>query len=86
MRIRDEVHRRAISYHRKLRGRDLTASVLDRIPGIGLKKKRSLLNYFGSLDSVAGATVEDLLKVPGITPVLAERIAGFFSADPDSMG
>jgi len=86
MRIRDEVHRRAISYHRKLRGRDLTASVLDRIPGIGLKKKRSLLNYFNSLDSVAGATVEDLLKVPGITPVLAERIAGFFSADPDSMG
>jgi excinuclease ABC subunit C len=86
MRIRDEVHRRAISYHRKLRGRDLTASVLDRIPGIGLKKKRSLLNYFGSLDAVAGATVEDLLKVPGITQALAKSIADFFSANPDSMG
>jgi len=86
MRIRDEVHRRAISYHRKLRGRDLTASVLDRIPGIGLEKKRSLLNYFGSLDAVAGAMVEDLLKVPGITQALAKSIADFFSANPDSMG
>ncbi len=86
MRIRDEVHRRAISYHRKLRGKDLTASILDRIPGIGLKKKRSLLNYFGSLDAVAGAAVEELLKVPGITRTQAENIAGFFSGNPDSTG
>ena len=86
MRIRDEVHRRAISYHRKLRGKDLTASVLDRIPGIGPKKKRALLNYFGSLDAVAGATVEELLKVPGIPPALAERIADFFSGNADSTG
>jgi len=86
MRIRDEVHRRAISYHRKLRGKDLTASILDRIPGIGLKKKRSLLNYFGSLDAVAGAAVDDLLKVPGITRTQAENIAGFFSGNPDSTG
>jgi excinuclease ABC subunit C len=85
MRIRDEVHRRAISYHRKLRGKDLTASILDRIPGIGLKKKRSLLNYFGSLDAVAGAAVEELLKVPGITRTQAENIAWFFSGNPDSM-
>jgi len=86
MRIRDEVHRRAISYHRKLRGKDLTASVLDRIPGIGMKKKQSLLNYFGSLDAVAGATVEELLKVPGITQTLAKSIADFFSGKGDSMG
>jgi excinuclease ABC subunit C len=86
MRIRDEVHRRAISYHRKLRGKDLTASILDRIPGIGLKKKRSLLNYFGSLDAVAGAAVEELLKVPGITRTQAENIAGFFSGNPNSIG
>jgi len=86
MRIRDEVHRRAISYHRRLRGKDLTASILDRIPGIGLKKKRSLLNYFGSLDAVAGAAVDDLLKVPGITRTQAENIAGFFSGNPDSTG
>jgi excinuclease ABC subunit C len=56
----------------------LTASVLDRIPGIGPKKKHALLNYFGSLDAVAGATVQELLKIPGIPPALAERIAGFF--------
>jgi excinuclease ABC subunit C len=85
MRIRDEVHRRAISYHRKLRGKDLTTSVLDRIPGIGLKRKQSLLNYFGSLDAVAGAAVEELLKVPGITPSQAKTIAGFFSGNPSSM-
>jgi excinuclease ABC subunit C len=86
MRIRDEVHRRAISYHRKLRKKDLTASVLDRIPGIGPKKKQALLNYFNSLDTVAGATVEELQKVPGIPPPLAERIADFFSGKADSMG
>jgi len=86
MRVRDEVHRRAISYHRKLRGKDLTASVLDKIPGIGPKKKQALLNYFGSLDAVAGATVEELMKAPEIPPALAERIAGFFSGNADSMG
>jgi excinuclease ABC subunit C len=86
MRIRDEVHRRAISYHRKLRDRDLTASALDRIPGIGPKKKQALLNHFISLDAVAGATVEELLKVPGIPPALAERIADFFSGKVDSTG
>jgi excinuclease ABC subunit C len=86
MRIRDEVHRRAISYHRRLRGKGLTASVLDRIPGIGPKRKRALLNYFGSLDAVAGATAEELLKVPGISRTQAKTIAGFFSNTPDSMG
>jgi len=86
MRIRDEVHRRAISYHRKLRGKDLTTSILDRIPGIGLKRKQSLLNYFGSLDAVAGAAVEELLKVPGMTRTQAENIAGFFSGNSNSVG
>jgi len=81
MRLRDEVHRRAISYHRKLRGKGMTASVLDKIPGIGPKKKQVLLNYFGSLDAVAGATVEELLKVPKIPLGLAKRIAVFFSGD-----
>jgi excinuclease ABC subunit C len=57
----------------------LTASILDRIPGIGLKKKRSLLNHFGSLDAVAGATTEDLLKVPGISLIQAKAIVDFFS-------
>jgi excinuclease ABC subunit C len=86
MRIRDEVHRRAISYHRKLRGKDLTASVLDKIPGIGPRKKQSLLKYFGTLDAVAAATVGDLLKVRGITQRLAESIADFFSGNSDSVG
>ncbi len=86
MRIRDEVHRRAISYHRKLRGKGLTASVLDQIPGIGPKRKTSLLSHFGTLDAVAGATVEELLKVPGMTQTQAESVVGFFSGNEDSMG
>jgi excinuclease UvrABC nuclease subunit len=51
-----------------------------------LKKKRALLNYFGSLDAVAGATVEEFLRVPGITRNQAESIAGFFSGNPNSIG
>jgi len=86
MRIRDEVHRRAISYHRKLRGKGFTASVLDGIPGIGPKKKQYLLNFFGSLDAIGGSTVEDLMKVPGITRSLANKIAEFFSGNPTSKG
>lgn len=86
MRLRDEVHRRAISYHRQLRGKDMTASVLDRIPGIGPKKKQVLLSYFGSLDAVAGATVEELVKVPEISPDLAKRIAEFFSENEACLG
>jgi len=86
MRLRDEVHRRAISYHRKLRGKDMTASILDRIPGIGPRKKQVLLNHFGSLDAVAGASMEDLVKVPEIPLGLAKKIAEFFSKKDASMG
>ena len=86
MRIRDEVHRRAISYHRQLRGKDMTASDLDRIPGVGPKRKKTLLNHFGTLDAIAGATVEELSEVPGITQALAKSIVGFFSKNRDAMG
>lgn len=86
MRLRDEVHRRAVSYHRKLRGKGMTASVLDRIPGIGPKKKQALLNYFGSLDAVAGASMEDLVNVPELPPGLAKKIAEFFSKRDSSLG
>jgi len=74
MRIRDEAHRRAITYHRTLRRKAFTASELDQVPGLGPEKKQSLLRYFGTLSSIQNASIEELTKVPGITLSLAEGI------------
>ena len=79
-RIRDEAHRFAITYHRRLRRRETLRSVLDEIPGIGAVKRRSLLAHFGSAEAVARARPEDLVAVPGIGPRDAERIVAFFLA------
>lgn len=78
MRIRDEAHRRAVTYHRKLRGKRLTTSELDLIPGIGPKKKRLLLLQFGDTEAIRRATHDDLMKVQGISPSLARNIRQFF--------
>jgi excinuclease ABC subunit C len=67
MGIRDEVHRRAVSYHRKLRKRETIKSALDRIPGIGPSKRNLLLKEFGSLEAIKEASEEELMKVKGIT-------------------
>lgn len=77
-RIRDEAHRFALGYHRKLRGKKIGESQLDRIPGIGEKKKRSLLKHFGSLEKLKGADVSELVKVGGITRKDAENIRKYF--------
>lgn len=77
-RIRDEAHRFAITYHRNLRDKDTLQSVLDEIPGIGAVKRRSLLAHFGSADAVGRAPAEDLVRVPGIGTVDAQRIVEFF--------
>ena len=81
MRIRDEAHRRAITYHRKLRGKDLRQSQLDLIPGVGLKIKNKLLIKFGSIDNISKATLEDLIAVPGIGRALAQNIFRFLNKD-----
>jgi len=78
MRIRDEAHRRAITYHRKLRGKNLKGSELDLIPGIGVKRKKLLLRHFKDINAVAEATVEALVSVQGINRTLAESIFSFF--------
>jgi excinuclease ABC subunit C len=78
MRIRDEAHRRAVGYHRKLRAKGLRLSDLDQIPGIGPRRKKLLLKHFGSLESIAAAEAEELAKVPGISSSLADQISGFF--------
>jgi excinuclease ABC subunit C len=78
MRIRDEAHGRAISYHRKLRAKNLTESELDLIPGIGAKRKRLLLNHFKDINSIAGASEDELSQVPGFNRSLAGNMVSFF--------
>ena len=74
-RLRDEAHRFAITYHRKLRDRRTLRSALDLIPGIGGARRRALLRHFGSLEGVKGASAVQLTEVSGISRGLAERIA-----------
>jgi len=78
--IRDEAHRFAITGHRTRRSRARKASVLERIPGIGDKRRQALLKNFGGLQGLTRAGVEDLTQVPGISPQLARRIYDTFHA------
>ncbi len=73
--IRDEAHRFAITYHRKLRGKRSLSSVLDDIPGIGPKRKKALIQAFGSLDQLQKARIEEIAALPEIPNSLAESIA-----------
>jgi excinuclease ABC subunit C len=73
-RLRDEAHRFAITYHKSIRNRQAVQSSLDKVPGIGPKKRRALIKEFGSIRGVRAASVEDLSSVPGITPKLARQI------------
>jgi excinuclease ABC subunit C len=73
-RIRDEAHRFAVGYHRTLRGRRMTASALDEIPGVGPARRRALLDHFGSVKRVREASPEALQAVAGISERLAAVI------------
>lgn len=77
MRIRDEAHRRAVTHHRKLRSRELRSSDLDRITGLGPRRKDILLRYFGNMDCLSRAGAEELESVPGIGSALAKEITAF---------
>ncbi len=70
--VRDETHRFALMYHRSLRGKSGLRSVLDEIPGIGARRKRLLLQRFGSLKRLRAASVEELRTVGGLPPRVAE--------------
>jgi excinuclease ABC subunit C len=73
-RVRDEAHRFAISYHRRLRqGKGLT-SALDSVPGIGPKRRQALLRHFGSVEAIREASVEELVTVKGMSREVAERV------------
>jgi len=73
-RIRDEAHRFAITYHRKLRSKRLETSILDGVPGVGPVLKRRLLRVFGSVDGIREADASELSAVQGVSPDLAARI------------
>ncbi len=73
-RIRDEAHRFAIQYHRKLRKKKGLTSALDEIPGIGPKRRQALLKHFGSVDAIREASVEELAVVPGMNWEVAARV------------
>jgi len=70
-RIRDEAHRFAITYHRSLRGKQMTESAFDGIPGVGPTRRRKLLEHFGSLKKVREAEIADLAEVDGFSQALA---------------
>lgn len=79
-RIRDEAHRFAITYHRKLRRARNLRSELDNIAGIGAKRRAELFKKFGSLQKIKAATLDELLAVPGMNRAAAESLLKFFAA------
>ncbi|TQJ40877.1 excinuclease ABC subunit C [Arthrobacter sp. SLBN-112] len=80
-RIRDEAHRFAITFHRQKRGKAMTVSALDAVPGLGASKRKALLAHFGSVKGVKAATVEELAQAKGIGPALATAIVNHFASD-----
>ncbi|WP_252962760.1 excinuclease ABC subunit UvrC [Psychrobacter sp. PSP] len=74
MHIRDEAHRFAITAHRKKRDKRRSSSVLEVIPGLGEKRRRDLLNHFGGMQQLLGASQQELAGVQGIGPVLAKTV------------
>lgn len=73
-RVRDEAHRFAIIYQRNLRGKAMTRSRLEEVPGVGMKRRQALLKHFGSIDAIRNAGAEDIAAVPGMTRQVAARI------------
>lgn len=75
--LRDEAHRFALTYHRKIRDKRLHGSALEEIPGVGPRRKRLLLRTFGSVEGIRRATVEEIAAVPTMTKTLASQIRDY---------
>ncbi len=73
-RVRDEAHRFAVTYHQRLRSKRQTRSGLDTVHGIGPKRRRLLMQRFGSVAAIREATLEELSAVPGMTRALAQNV------------
>ncbi len=76
--VRDEAHRFAITYHRKLRDKEYYQSPLDEIPGIGVARKKALMKCFGSIEGIRNATVGQLIEISKLPPTLANEIFNHF--------
>ncbi len=76
--IQEEVHRFAIDYHRNLHGKKAISSVLDEIPGIGVRRRNALLSKFGSVDAIKAASIEELSDTEGMNERAARSIKEFF--------
>jgi excinuclease ABC subunit C len=72
--IRDEAHRFAITYHRKLRTKKALTSPLENVPGIGKTRRLILLKHFGSLDAIRRASIDDIASVKGMNRKVAEDL------------
>ncbi len=79
--VRDEAHRFVITYHRTVRAKTVTASVLDEIDGIGPTRKRALLAHFGSVRAITDAPLPALMRVPGLGRAAAEKIYAHFHTE-----
>lgn len=77
-RIRDEAHRFAITYHRKLRDKRNLRSILEEVPGVGSKRKQALLKHFGSLAKIKKAALHELADAPGMNQKVAQEVWEFF--------
>ena len=76
--VRDESHRFAITYHRKLRSKNISSSSLDDIAGIGKKRKIGLLKEFGTIDNIKKASISDLAKIKGMNQKTAENVYNYY--------
>ena len=79
VRIQDEVHRFAISYHRSLRSVNQVHSVLDDIPGIGPARRKALMRHFGDIEKIKKADLDELLAVEGMNTMAAKAVRDFFN-------
>ena len=77
-RIRDEAHRFAITYHKKVRSREIVKSEIGEIPGIGAIRQRELLRYFGTVEKIKHATEEELIRAPKMNSKSAQRVYEFY--------
>jgi len=77
--VRDEAHRKAVGYNRQRRGKAMTRSVLDDVPGIGPKRRDALLAYFSSVDQLRRAGLPEIASIPGVGPAAARAVKDYFS-------
>ncbi|HKI56044.1 MAG TPA: excinuclease ABC subunit UvrC [Trueperaceae bacterium] len=78
--VRDEAHRKAVGYNRQRRGKAMTRSVLDDVPGIGPKRRDALLAHFSSIDQLRSADLIEIASIPGVGPAAAQAVKDYFVA------